>query len=474
MANITNSGGTNIADVDANGRLKVQPPTDGTNAGAMFLVGKSDLSSPSNTGSITGSSQGLLGMANVVLDYDKNIASTSLLNNDLITLSSGMTQSIATNILTLNSGSSVILGSYIGYRSPRFFKLEKGTDRIFGFRLKLDQAPVTNSMLEMGAFLSAGVSAPTGGVFFRFGVDGTLKGVAITQSGLENVTSNIPMSTPTDFHEYVIVVGRSTVTFFIDEIPVASLGIPTDAANIVTGESYPIAIRLLNVGVTGTAQKAYVTRLVSATMGGAAGADIRYLQALRGDFGIQQVIGTTVGVGGSTANWTNSTVPATATLSNTLAGYSTLGGNFLFVALAGAESDYALFGYQVFYGSLVNMGRSLVVRGVTIDAYVAVAGGTPTVATVLHWGFAVGSMAVSLATTETAGSKGPRRGFLGIQSVPVAAVAGTELRRIAQTFEQPVAVHPGEYFHIILRIPLGAAATYPTIRGGVFIDASWE
>jgi len=47
------------------------------------------------------------------------------------------------------------------------------------------------------------------------------------------------------------------------------------------------------------------------------------------------------------ANYANSAAPASATLSNTAAGYTTLGGQFQFAAVAGAETDYALFAYTV-------------------------------------------------------------------------------------------------------------------------------
>jgi len=473
MALLTDAGGTHIADVDANGRLKVQPPTDGTNAGAMFLVGKSDLSSPSNTGSITGSSQGLLGMANVVIDFDKNFAASSTCSSDLGYMSSGMAaQTVAANIMVMNGAGNTTSGSYLVCRTSRYFKVEKGCDRIFGIRAKLDQAPITNNVVELGAFLSAAVAAPTMGVFFRYGTDGALRGVSISQGGAENVTSVIPMSTPQDFHDYVIVVGRGAITFFIDEIPVASLATPVDASGPAASESFPIAFRIYNTALLSTAQKVYVAKYTSATMGAHRNSDVRHIAALQGDVGIQHVIG--VGSGGMTANWANSAVPATASLSNTAAGYTTLGGNFLFVGLAAAETDYALFAYQVPTPSLTNMGRTLIVRGISIDAFVSVAAGIPTVATVLHWGFAVGCTAVSLATIEAGTGKVARRGFLGIQSVPTTAVVGAELRRISQTFDQPLPVHPMEYFHIILRIPAGAAATYPTIRGGVFVDASWE
>lgn len=55
--------------------------------------------------------------------------------------------------------------------------------------------------------------------------------------------------------------------------------------------------------------------------------------------------------GAQLENHTNSTAPTSATLSNTAAGYTTLGGRFQFAAVAGAATDYALFGFQVPAGS---------------------------------------------------------------------------------------------------------------------------
>lgn len=473
MALITNAAGTNIADVNSSGRQLVQLPTDGTNAGAVFLVGKPDLNSPSNTGSITGSSQGLLGTARVELDFDLNFAASAICTTNLMMSASTMSASIAANTQICNTAGTLTSGAYIFHRTYRHFKVEHGADRIFAIRARLDQAPIANTTVDFGAGVISGTYSPTAGVFFRIDSAGELRGVSITAGGSETTTGALTFTNPTDFHDFVIVIGRSSVTFFIDEVPVASLAAPGDSTGPVAVESFPMFYRIRNNAAVGSAQKLYVAKLVSATMGGVSNRSAAELAALKGDIGLQHVVG--VGSGGQTANWTNNTVPATATLSNTAAGYATLGGNFLFVALAAAETDYALFAYlNPSNSSLTNMGRTLIVRGISIDAFVSVAGGIPTVASVLHWGFAFGSSTVSLATVETTSVKQPRRGFLGIQSVPTTAVAGQELRRISQTFEQPLVVHPGEYFHVILRIPLGAATTYPTIRGGVLIDASWE
>lgn len=472
MALITDSTGTNIAEVNSSGRQLVQPPTDGTNAGAMFLVGKPDLSSPANTGSITGSSQGLLGTAGVEIDFDLNFVASAVCTTSILQYSSAMTSSINNNLMVLNTAGTTTSGSHIQIRTCRSFKVERGADRVWGVRLCLGQPPVANTTVDFGLGIAPTTADPTMGVFFRLNSAGELRGVTISSGGSESTTQVLTYSTPTNFHDFVIVIGRSSVTFFIDEVPVGSIAAPSNSTGPVAGESFPGFVRIYNNAVPGIAQKVYVSKIVSTTMGGLSNRDSTHLAALKGDIGQQQVVG--VGTGGQTTNWTNSGAPAAATLSNTAAGYTTLGGLFSFVALAGANTDYALFAYQVPAGTLTNMGRTLIVRGISIDAFVSAAAGVQTVATVLEWGFAFGSLNVSLASSESTSTKLPRKGFLGVQSILTTAVVGTELRRIQQTLEQPVAVNPGEYFHIILRIPAGAATSYPAIAGGVFIDASWE
>lgn len=472
MALITDSTGTNIADVNSSGRQLVQPPTDGANAGAVFLVGKPDLASPSNTGSITGSSQGLLGTAGVEIDFELNFVASAPCTTHYGQYSSTMTGSISSNVMVMNTAGTTTSGSHHQLRTYRSFKVERGADRVWGVRLRLDQPPVANTTVDFGLCLASTTADPTMGAFFRLNSAGELRGVTISNGGSESTTPVLTYSNPTDFHDFVIVIGRSSVTFFIDEVPVGSITAPPNSTGPVAGESFPGIVRIYNNAVPGIAQKVYVSKIVSATMGGLSNRDSTHLAALKGDIGQQHVTG--VGTGGQTTNWTNSGAPAAATLSNTAAGYATLGGLFSFVALAGANTDYALFAYQVPAGTLTNMGRTLIVRGISIDAFVSTAAGTPTVATVLEWGFAFGSLAVSLVAAESTSTKLPRKGFLGVQAILTTAVVGTELRRIQQTFEQPVAVNPGEYFHVILRIPAGAATIYPTITGGVLINASWE
>lgn len=474
MATIQNAAGSQTADVNSSSRLLVQPPTDGTNAAAVFLVGKSDLNSPSNTGSITGSSQGLLATADVNIEFEDNYVASAMVTSKWNQATSTMTVSVANNTLITNNGSSVASGTYVLGRTYRYFRIDRGADRVFANRAKLEVAPVTNNVVEIGAFIASATAAPTAGTFFRYGTDGVLRGVAISQGGTEYQTSPITMSTPTDFHDYVIVVGRSSVTFFLDELPVASLTIPTDAAAPVASESLPLAYRIYNSAATGSAQKLTLARHTSTTLGGTRRQDGPILRALAGDVCWQGVTG--VSTGSQTANWANSAAPGASTLSNTTVTNTQLGGQFQFQCAAGAETDYLVFGFQVPAATLTNMGRTLIVKGVKIEAFVFTAGAIMTTANTLFWGATFGGTAVSLATAEVLTIKLNRRLFLGIQSLSTAnaAIVGTKLETIDVKLDQPLAVNPGEFFSIIVKMPTGAGTTQPILRGGVLIDGAWE
>ncbi len=111
-----------------------------------------------------------------------------------------------------------------------------------------------------------------------------------------------------------------------------------------------------------------------------------------------------------TANYANTAAPASATLSNTAAGYTTLGGQWQFAAVAGAETDYALFGFQVTAAAAASANKNLFITGIRIEA-VNTGAAVATTATLLQWGLAVGGTAVSLATADsaTAGTRAARR-----------------------------------------------------------------
>lgn len=162
--------------------------------------------------------------------------------------------------------------------------------------------------------------------------------------------------------------------------------------------------------------------------------------------------------GAQLAQFANSAEPASATLSNTAAGYTTLGGKFQFAAIAGAATDYALFGFQV------PSPATLMITGIDIEAWNTGAA-VATTPTLLTWGIATDLTAVSLATG------GHARVGLGAQCLAVGAVIGaTADRRISKTFQTPLVTGPGRYVDIILSMPIAKATASQVIAGMVNIE----
>lgn len=163
--------------------------------------------------------------------------------------------------------------------------------------------------------------------------------------------------------------------------------------------------------------------------------------------------------GAQTENNANSTAPTSATLSNTAAGYTTLGGKFQFAAPAGAETDFALFGYQVPAGSRLG------IKGVRIDVYNmgAVSATTPTL---LEWKLVSNLSAVSLATANG------KRKSLGAISIPVGAAIGQYIGSIDIDLEVEEYTESGRFVDIALSMPVGTATASQIIRGTVTIKGS--
>lgn len=156
------------------------------------------------------------------------------------------------------------------------------------------------------------------------------------------------------------------------------------------------------------------------------------------------------------ANHTNSTAPASAALANITASYTTLGGKWQFVAVAGAVTDYPLFGFTVPAGS------KFLCEGIIIESYntvVAVA----TTATIMEWAMGFNSSAQSLATANIV------RVEVGVQTFPVGAAVGFAANRIDVKFQTPEVVESGRFVHVILTMPVGTATATEIFRGIVMI-----
>lgn len=160
--------------------------------------------------------------------------------------------------------------------------------------------------------------------------------------------------------------------------------------------------------------------------------------------------------GAQNENHTNSTAPTSATLSNTAAGYTTLGGKWQFAAVAGAVTDYALFGFTVPAGS------KFLCEGVRIESRNTVAA-VATTSTTLEWAMGFNSSAVSLATANII------RRQIGTQVFAIGAAIDAPATPIDVNFGTAEVVESGRFVHVILTMPTGTATATEIFRGQVLI-----
>jgi hypothetical protein len=117
----------------------------------------------------------------------------------------------------------------------------------------------------------------------------------------------------------------------------------------------------------------------------------------------------------------------------------------------------------------------LILRGLYLNSYVqTVIVGGPYVA---EWFLAFGHTAVSLATTEAATTKAPRRIALPFTQIVPAAQAVSTVVAQNETFmdfgDAPVFINPGEFVQLCTR-HIGTAGTTGTVVHRVTPVFGWE
>jgi hypothetical protein len=380
-------------------------------------------------------------------------------------------QAVATG-LTLNSGASVTTGQGILESSNRQFPLGARVGIVF--RAHMNVTGLTNCVEEWGFSdqSSATTALHNNGAFYRRDTAGNLQPV-LAFNGTETQGSVMTAPATTDYATYEIFLEDTRATFTIVShtgVIIASqvmeIGSAGGGAGVTTQARLfaithiPAMIRVYNSGTAGTAPK-IIVNMVTVQM-----ADVwnqRSQPVQQSGMGLNSL--TTPTAFTQLANYANTNAPASATLSNTAAGYTTLGGQFQFAAVAGAETDYALFGWAnpspyTFYCTGIRIGES-------INTGAAVA----TSATIFQWGAAFNSSAVSLATGAP---YTPMRVTLGMQAFAIAAAIGAIQPGFMWTPGTPMAVQPGKFLHIILKCLSGTATGSEIFRGTVVVDGFFE
>ncbi len=473
------SSGT-LADVDSAKRLET-------------TTEKSPLENPSNVGSVKvyqenddGTYTGLpyLKSAEVDADYRLRIGADSNWDTQMFNAtaqnfnkhkytSTTLTMTWGGGFLTTNGGNVTTTGTACQIQTYKHFPLLGTGSAYVEMSMAIASAVPTNMVLDFGAALpaAAGTSLFLDGVYFRLNSSG-LVGV-LNNNGTETTTSPFTGFTFTlnQVYKFIIVVNSTDIEFWVNDGLLGELPRQNGTGMPVYSGSLPIAIRQHHTGATSTAFQAKFANY-NVNIGGV-DTDRLWATAMAGQ-GMHGLVAPDGFTAGQTSNNANSAAPTSATLSNTAAGYTTLGGQFQFAAVAGAETDYALFAYQVTAPTTSITGRSLIIRGIWIDSYVTGAA-IATTSTLLQWSAAVGSTAVSLATADAAATRSPKRISLGVQSFLVGAAIGARASdRIDVNLDAPITVEPGTFFHIILKIPVSTATASQIIRGIVGVNSYWE
>lgn len=387
------------------------------------------------------------------------------LNTNIWTASlSTFTNAQATHAITLNSGASVTSGAFSILTSNRQFLKVPGSPLVFRKRVRVNH--VNNGVSEFGFGAPSGVTTVVSdGCFFRKTTAGQLQAV-VSFNGTE-VTQNLGAINTTDFYFFEItvdddyahfVVIDSTGTIVSDVIQNLGVG----SAFIWSTTHLPAFFRLYNNTAPATAPTLVIGAVMVQNRDRASNKGwAEQLSMLT-----KNAIVNPVTTFAQLANYANSAAPASATLSNTAAGYTTLGGKWQFAAIAGAVTDYALFGFTnpTPYQLVITQ---IIIQAINTGAAVA------TTATILEWGLGVNSNAVSLAT---AGTYPPMRVALGMLSFIVADGIGAAARGgpLVYAPKTPPVIEPGRFLHIILSIPVGTATAAQVIRGTCLIEGYFE
>lgn len=445
-----------LANVDANKNLQVNLPVTPSQAGYVRMLA-------GDGSSIVLTENGAQYVSSDSLTFFEQVDGNAVNTNIWTQSSSGMTIAQSNGFIQLNSAAAKTANSYSILTSIKAIPLYGVLPVKVSMNCFVPVVPQSLFTIEMGIGSVAANGVPTDGCFFRWTPAGSFQAV-INNSGVETnqvITPN-PAVNEVELFEFVLV--EDVVIFSIGDVLVATIQVPLGQAFPTGSGRLPMFFRVYNAGSSpATAPQLSIGQVTVVQQDMLQNKPWSNLLISMGRGAYQSPITPFA----QTANHANSTNPTSATLSNTAAGYATLGGRYQFAAVAGAATDFCLFAYQV------PVGYQLIIRAIRISA-VNVGAAVGLTGTVLDWALGVNSSAVSLATADGASTWAPRRIPLGTQGFPALAAIGATANDIFSEAADTV-VDGGRYLHVILQVPVGLATGSQIIRGDVSFPGSyWE
>lgn len=459
--------------VDTNGNAHVTLPTTVSQGGFATLAAEVDAGTVSGTRylkELEASEDYRLRVGIDSMLFNHSFEGTNIARDRIQQNDTTMTAAQASGFLTLNSGGNTTTNNGTNVRTYRTFPIFGTYTTYVEMWCRETNETAANAISEWGVGYVSGVTAtPTDGVFFRRLSGGQLR--AVINFGGAETANDIDSPSAGDVHHYLIAIHTDEVEFWIDNVLYKSVQVPTNQPMPTSAMSQPVFARVWNSGTAGAARSLGLG-FINVSLGDMdSGKPWGHMMCGLGGGAYQVQPGT---ASAQTANYANSAAPASASLSNTAAGYTTLGGQWQFAASATNETDWALFGYQNPAGTATLPGKTLYVTSIRVGETV-VTGAAGVNATMFFWGAATGSTAVSLATTDAAATVAPRRVALGAQSFLASAPVGTMSPGFTVDFEDaPLVCPPGLFFHVFVKQLNGAATASLVWRGTVTIIGYFE
>lgn len=466
-----------VAEVNADRELAVATTLDEAKAGFSAALSEVD------AGTVTGERTTRAFEASE--DYRERVGIDSLRWNDRFVgavLNSTLwtapvttaTVTVAAGWLNLNAGASVASGAVARVTSYSSFPSYGTVPLYWESVIQFTQLPQTNNVCEWGEFISTGVAAPTDGCFFRLDAAGEFRCVT-SANGVEQQSAALDFSTlvgSVNSHHYLVVINDDSASFWIDDVLVARVLRATAGYGVTASGELPASFRNYNTAITAAAQ---IVKIAYCTVTyGDINTGKSWLDTLA-CMGGNATQGQTGGTLGTTALYTNSLAAGAGFVAtNTTAALgSGLGGQFSLQPTLAVPTDGIIQSYLNPLGTAAIPGRTLMIKGVRISAVVTTlfVGGP----VILALSLAYGHTAVSLATTETATSKAPRRIPLGIMTFAATAAvgAGADKGDIYIPFTVAVVVQPGEFLQVVGK-NMGVVTSAGVITFEILFDPAAE
>lgn len=407
--------------------------------------------------------------------FEGAVTWTPMFNQSLST----MTTSQGSGYLRLNAGSSVASGTYAILQSYRTFPLLGSYPLYFETWCRNINDAIANAVTEFGFGYAATMAAPTDGAYFR--VNATGDWLAVVNYGGTERTSTMSRPTTSQNHHFLIVLHNDSAEFWIDGALQARIAVSVDAPSMVSSSHQQAFFRVYNSGVPSSARQLDIGFLNVSLGDALSGKPWSHVCAGTGGTAVQFQNGSTVGptvTRGTGANgWpTSATARAAGTWTATSApALNSLGGLWSSPAISTltSDADYPVFAFQNPAGNNARPGKTLYVTGVRCgEAYASAAASTNAI--FLSCIVAVGGTASATSTADAATTVAPKAVVVGGYGFVATDVIGATRAGFDISFDSPLIVPPGAYFHFIVR-PVGTVTSNTlTVHSSLAVHGYFE